>query len=323
MRPILIVSFAASLALVNEADASTCERVKNQLGPCDVLPASQCNGTLTPQQIITWNNWMYADDQHSACKKYWQSSIGFEGLTLAYPVASGFPDTWNCTYDDNDNGVISAFEKSANNTTVFVEEVTRDTCCDLVPQGPYEALFASVGPPPTSPDGSFLSTQISAIKALNHQRTNDPYGRYASDAGMRARLPAHPMNIDYDFLSVRHWKGPNLNPQVDHLIPRRDSKGCQCGTNDWTNALLISADLNQRMSNSCLHPDRLAILAKYTFAPNALGSDEPDVGSAAPSATMEEAEAAAEIGGCNAAGAIGAPLVGVAFLGLLRRRRRR
>ena len=51
---------------------------------------------------------------------------------------------------------------------------------------------------------------------------------------------------------------------IDHIIPRVDKRGCECGTNSPANALVISRVLNMGMSNNVKDEDRIAILRRYT-----------------------------------------------------------
>lgn len=67
-----------------------------------------------------------------------------------------------------------------------------------------------------------------------------------------------------DDMLIPYIFGPQL-ANVDHIVPRKDIYGCDCGNNSYANALVISWDLNNEMSNQCDHPDRQAILNKYTL----------------------------------------------------------
>ena len=42
---------------------------------------------------------------------------------------------------------------------------------------------------------------------------------------------------------------PDCNPEVHHVIPKRDANGCGCGANSANNALVVSKFINQKMSN--------------------------------------------------------------------------
>ncbi len=56
----------------------------------------------------------------------------------------------------------------------------------------------------------------------------------------------------------------SCRPQVDHIIPRVDIKGCECGPNSVANAAVISGKLNEANSNYCDTESKLAMFDEWT-----------------------------------------------------------
>jgi hypothetical protein len=129
--------------------------------------------------------------------------------------------------------------------------------------------------------------------------------------------------------------------QIDHIIPRVDIQGCECGTNGIENTLVISAGLNGQTSNLIEHDARQAILHRWTnYTPDTpppsdvcagdsdrLCSGTPDLVETGEASIDESSGAAldenrAEVGGCSTTSGSGA-LLGLALLLVPRRRRAR
>ncbi len=56
----------------------------------------------------------------------------------------------------------------------------------------------------------------------------------------------------------------DCSAQIHHIVPRKDSKGCDCGKNSYKNALVISRKLNGEISNDCNNPKLKAIMDFFT-----------------------------------------------------------
>lgn len=244
----------------SSATASTCERWENDLDACDVLSVDICSNPSVwePQNWITFQNWKYSDTGLQACDKYFQKEDPgiYNGIVAVFPTSN--PDNFDCYMDGNGDGVANPNDSSFY-TQVHIATVTRDECCDLTPEGPYSNL---PGLWPTSRGGDFAQSLKDGILANNNATNNLPISyEYHSDA---TTVP--PMSTAVDYWTTLVARGALLDryPQVDHIIPRKDSKGCTCGSNSKANALVISGKLNREMSNNCLDPKRLQILDAYT-----------------------------------------------------------
>jgi hypothetical protein len=138
-------------------------------------------------------------------------------------------------------------------------------------------------------------------------------------------------------IDVKHLFGDPGFPEsaeVDHLIPRTDKFGCGCGTNAPSNALLISRQLNNSMSNNSADKNRKAILDFFApmSTPSLVPVTEDPVGSDVDGdpvdddASVESEPAADDAAGCSAGsstlGGFGLGAVALGLTHLARRRKR-
>jgi uncharacterized protein (TIGR03382 family) len=302
------------------ADASTCTRWVNQLHPCDGLVAmSVCNddSQWSDGQWRNYFNWIYADTAQDACyKEVLKLDPGMEDTATV--VAGDI-----CVYDYDDDGDIDGRDYSATASTMSTTEFTREPECDLTPEGPWKDLSTGPG----TPGEHFLESVRNQVLDANYSK----YGSLKSDAGPSAdpqpgtqdfdqvrhtRVAHHPYTDDPDVTTVPQVP-TNLTDyaQIDHIIPRRDVNGCPCGPDDASNALVISSQLNQSMSNRMDHPDRIKLLKEFVpgYVPPAPRLGPPD------EPTIDEDP---EHGGCSAGGAGGPLTLALLALGLAARRRR-
>lgn len=258
-RFILVALVACSVVLPRVAHAQ-CMKWVAPRAPCDLLNVA-CNVASVD---LTWpKNKAFFDLVHQesaleACKiavkytEYEADNLDVEiiddyGYCLTDP--SGIP-----TYPDDYHGTI-----------VKYQVIERQACCSRVPAGPY-----SDGMPGT-PGAEFTQTQRSNVKAANVQM----YGALRSNVDFPIRPTRYfddePTWLSFDnyyyFIADDDASPYKLwNPyhaQVDHIVPRKDFKGCDCGSNSLANALVISAGLNNSMSNNCEDPNRIKILNEF------------------------------------------------------------
>jgi hypothetical protein len=303
--PLLVVS-----SLSSSAHGSTCERLNNTLNLCDVVPAAHgCPGAPagapTFREIMEWRKWLYSDPPppeaqtveaaepfyQVACEKFYAKTkepfyVNYDGPIEAVVLVDelGFPDGAGCHTDEDEDGEIDFVAHSS----VYLMNVTRDSCCDRTPAGPYGpgGMFYVAG------GGNTAGAPFSTLnkKKMRTENENAHSGVLWTDVG--AALPGRfsqrfgaPAGSGLDYYKVllhRDWlfaldddseEGKLLGPyepnaaEVDHIIPRIDSNGCGCGTNSNANAAIISRKLNAEMSNSCQDPSRISIMERYSSAP--------------------------------------------------------
>ncbi|MBK6516446.1 MAG: hypothetical protein IPG04_20655 [Polyangiaceae bacterium] len=131
--------------------------------------------------------------------------------------------------------------------------------------------LAVPGSPPDQYNDEYLAQSYSAL------RNHTTLGNLEKDSD---GMPFCPDGVlDNNLPSTSPCK-----PQLDHIIPKKDIYGCDCGSSSYSNSILISRKLNQGMSNDCQNPDRIAIMNVYApqafaasgEAPEAYSSDEGD-----------------------------------------------
>lgn len=255
MKRLLAPIVAIAFVLVAQPASAICKKWIVPIDQCDVLPNTCSAGAVTDE--------LETDEEK----------------------AQNMPEQIRCWRDENGDG-----QDNDTYVVVIANEITpRQSCCEEQVAGPH-VIYPDVsytgnqwsGPvymhDPTE-GGKFTTvdlrrffkiyfSQISRVRAQNP--VLDAFGQpvedlYLSDlyrpnvpANLKAREKCNGM-LDNDPF-VLDWK---CKAQVDHIIPRVDIKGCAYGTNSYSNALLISAELNNKMKNYCDDPDRVAILDHY------------------------------------------------------------
>jgi uncharacterized protein (TIGR03382 family) len=361
----LLLATSISIGLhPRHADAAPCSRWVNQLEACanKLVAQSVCNNpieTWSDGQRQNYYNWIYSDDEERSCYKLISKVAPTRKgtATLAY-IDDGF---FYCTYDTDGDGHV--YGTLANPTpqgkiddyATFRSPILRDDnmlthpVCDLVPEGPYTVYLDGHPIHATNPTrgGDFTQYQKSQKISTNKSRNS---GVLRSDAlkdrnGNPLIADINPLNTPLSYpeddpsfspdptIPIGPLEDKDKRAEVDHLIPRKDIRGCPCGTNSPENALVISGKLNRKMSNRPDDPDRIKLLTAWVpgyvppAAPNKNSSDALDddsydsdaEGAADPSATDE---ASADIGGCNSGHGTG-PAAALVALGLVFARRRR
>lgn len=176
--------------------------------------------------------------------------------------------------------------------SIELELVTRESCCERTIVGPHADVTPNVyysapwnvpgliGPFPPADGVAFSNYKTTLQRPIPSQRTQ------VLDRLQFTGVP--PFNVLLPFwLSDMYRPGPKTDAlqaleteacggiletddpndpcaaQVDHIIPRVDVYGCKCGSNSFSNALLISRALNIKMSNNCSDETRNAILDAF------------------------------------------------------------
>ncbi len=265
----LVSTLLFTLLWLSPAHAQQCERWLAGVSHCDVNPDTCVSGG----PAMTFGRWRYyhwknlTDTPQKACEnRYFYSE--YKG----YPVQAHMlaPDFYACWVDTNKNNVIDASEQ-VTHSTVETTNVQREPMCERTPNGPYKNIRGPLG----VDGGTFSTTQRDAFKARNLQL----FGTLRSDAG-----PARPptaVSTEIDFLTwgnIYLWSHSDdmfiplignawSQPNVDHIIPRKDIHGCECGPNSNANALIVSWELNVGMSNNAEDARRQALLERWTLPP--------------------------------------------------------
>lgn len=276
---------------------ASCEKWVAALDQCDILP-STCqfsngvcqSGTCTPLAQLTfaqrraYYQVLYSDTPKDACDKWKAKRHPTVGGTATFAVSAGNPAFATCG--------ISGTGTSYGSTTTR-EPIVRESCCEENVVGPHASVVSDVWyawysnePTPRAmapEDGMEFSDGFGVIngvsykahrvrvKERNQLRGMPPFNvllpAWMSDLykpGKEALRSLEP--AECGGILSGDANGP-CAPQVDHIIPRKDVFGCDCGPNSYRNALLISRSLNSEMSDNCAHPKRQAILNFFRVPP--------------------------------------------------------
>lgn len=287
-RTLSILGLAATLFATHASFAADCH-VPGQPGQSKwITPLSldEIYKTHPPGDISDVPTWPFAkqrlfysrffkDSPQSACdlwarKVSPQSTVwttANRALNEAVPIhdpndPNAPVDSYECNFDCNRNGVLDANDPSAcgvfpgrfANRLVAQTDPVCDRASDV--HGPYDD--GTTGG--YARGAEFTTAQKSSFKAANAAR--DSQGRLTSDA---YPLIVNGVHADVHFLDAT--AGSSSSIQIDHLVPRKDVYGCGCGTNSPRNAGLVSAGLNNKMSNDPSNPVRQALLGKFAPPP--------------------------------------------------------
>jgi hypothetical protein len=254
-----------------------CKKWNTEISICDTSP-SLCTsgGTQTSDatfgQTRYYFNYLYVDydDRQKACDYAYRWTVYRDVLKVPIAIDDPInPTMLGCRVDVDDSGMIER-DEAYNHTVLDLEFVTREPMCDLVPNGPY-SQFGTTG----TPGGHFSTAQRETARQQNVLEL----GSLRSDIG-----PARPPTLDpleYNLLNFRGdyifgydddifiplIGGVQDGVNADHIIPRKDIHGCDCGPNSMSNMILVSWKTNISMSNNSADPRRQEILARYTTIP--------------------------------------------------------
>lgn len=176
-----------------------------------------------------------------ACEDYIKKKYPNDtGWIAVVAQVDGDPFTFRCTeYFDEDEwwdiGVVTAHP-------------AQDHCYTLM-NGPY--ANTNVGGSAVGAGLPYTTNQRNAIRSANEHKC---YGNLGSDfASTEAnKILAKWLGVVEKCSSLRVGAtitDPECAAQIHHLIPRKDENGCGCGENSAGNAVVVSAWINQKMSN--------------------------------------------------------------------------
>jgi hypothetical protein len=280
---LLVATLGASSAFAETCARSGTLPWKNGLSVCDIYP-EQCLSNPPPlspgqerywiSQTISWLGGLGTGSPgaQEACEKYIKRTR-YKGTTpkLYFP---GRSQDYAICYIDLDNNNTYSGGAEAVGGSVSIQTFERETMCERTPKGPYKDVMPAV----LGVDGaSFSDAQRAAFRTENNQTLcGSVPNMIRSDAGPARPPQLVPYELDYltwgniylwswteeTFIPLigNAWSAPN----VDHIIPRRDKFGCDCGPDSNANALIVSWELNVGMSNFSQDARRLAILERYS-----------------------------------------------------------
>jgi hypothetical protein len=270
-----IIVLAVAPPLLARPSEAECLKWNSALSICDTSP-STC-GSEAPEP--TFGQWRYYfsqllhDDAQAACKARYAFGPYKNCAVLAVPYP-GDPNWMGCALDANCDGTIDQYEKDVPQSWIEKGEITREAMCERTPNGPYAHLDAQHGTTGVA-GGLYSDAMRRNIREANLARNGSSV---RSDSG-----PSRPPTLvasEFDYLTDYYrytwlWVDDMLlqvrqpfesaAPNIDHIIPRKDIYGCDCGPNSYANAQVISAKLNIKMSNDSQDPDRVKILERYTL----------------------------------------------------------
>ena len=350
MRLVSIACLGVAAVTARSANAE-CTRWQNQLSHCEVSSAFCASPPPTPTdgQLQYYNNWRYGDNPAQVCdrwaKKTADNPNGYIGRSTPTVVDPQELEQTRCYLDENNNGSWQDNEKS---NLAYKISIPREWCCELTAWGPHKDVtpnvwysFGQLPNPliqanPPAPGLEFTSythtllprsQRVRVLERVDLDPNPGLSGAYLSDLYRPGPNNSPPELADLEYCDGDLVDGGLCGAQVDHIIPRKDISGCDCGSNSYANALVISARLNREMSNRCSNPKRLAILQKYTFE-GQYGPITPYAADADADACEPDDEACFDAiatgdGGCSAGpGSLGVGFgFGFGVLALLRRRR--
>lgn len=286
VRLVSILLTAVILTSASSASAADCYKWTIGLGQCAVVPSSCTNNTPGPMTFGQRSKLALAehtDFASEACKNF----KTYGNSNNPHPVLTKKIDntTYQCCMDDNEDGVCN----DATFTYTYNDYIPKEECCSRIPTG---QLHGSI-----TPDGGYYlisgvagNLVVFRPAAAGEPFTTAPWGGHAP----QIQLVRDQNSLGGNLFTSDLWKDqtpPNLSaleysgcangvlnnassapwqckPQVDHIVPRKDINGCDCGSNSFKNALLISAKLNNDLSNNCTDPKRISIMNKYAPLPS-------------------------------------------------------
>lgn len=254
MNQLISIVLLAVVAMAAPADAE-CRKWAADLNVCDVVPSSCLPGA--PPWTFSQERYYYTkefhDDPLEACIASW-----------SYHVTAKNFEKKIVPIDENSVGCyVKWFGQwpTTHDNIIWLDVIQREACCERTPNGPYKD-FGTTG----IDGGSFSTFKRNKIKYTNEMKNggtlwSDAHDLIANEFGALIYQLA-PWEWENDIL-YRLMGSPDA-ANVDHIIPRKDKFGCDCGPNSYANALVISWKLNVSLTNNCQDPRRQMIHDVYT-----------------------------------------------------------
>lgn len=236
---------------------------------CELL-----NKRLTPQ-YAKYKRQKYQDSPWVACIITAKYGGDWDQITIVLEPIDA--DTFRCRYKSVVTGGLTG------GTNIVRAEPTlgdRDPCCYYTVSGPYSRIRPPVGDP-DRPKGfdeflakrgklqpnDFLGMQKMRIRFKNRgEAIPNPLPDSLPPSANPPRSDAHRIvgTGDPEFLTDK-LPGQNrpTDAEIHHIVPRKDSIGCPCGTNEYSNALVISRQLNGELLNDRTNAKLMLIADEY------------------------------------------------------------
>ena len=187
---------------------------------------------------ITLNGQNFATPKEAcdaAVAQHFVNDVGAKGKV----TATSDPTIFRC--DEDYNGHVYGWG--------LVDSTPAQPHCYEAMSGPYSG--ADIGGAAVYPGFDYSDTQRSKIKDANETKCRRNLGSDLSSPYVQKILKSWIGETEpCAFLNhVNDPLHPECNPEVHHVIPKRDANGCGCGANSGSNALVVSKFINQKMSN--------------------------------------------------------------------------
>jgi hypothetical protein len=187
-------------------------------------------------------------------------------------------DYWDCLRDGQ--------------TYTSIQRAVRDDCCEQTIFGPY-SLFPNVWDWEIRlPSGKKVKLRGRPTRGAAFAET--PQKKKIRDKNKGGNTANPPTSDLWSIPELQDIDDTPCNGQlvendptndcaaeIDHIIPRIDSKGCPCGTNSYRNAIVISRRLNGAppgLGNDCTDPRRIRMIDYFSLQNNPItpySSKEP------------------------------------------------
>lgn len=179
-------------------------------------------------------------------------------------------ETWKKGEYVNDNNQYTCKSNDASLNT-NADRAVADDCCNREVLGPYldimpdvwrTRVYTSMNPPKYRLMDMFpwqgrMFNGTQREKIIEYNLIN---GMITSDVN-DLKIPGV---TDYCTELILSDPNDDCAAQIHHIIPRKDSKGCDCGRNSYKNAIVISRKLNGEIGNDCNNPKLKAIMDYFT-----------------------------------------------------------
>lgn len=295
MRALILIGTTIGVAAPATAAPPACVKWQGGLTVCEALGiGSSTNCTYVPIGIEneTANAVLFSNSALQACrqliKKMKPAAYNYTSAkpikacmfnpgtptdNTCYPMPFGSfpwttPTSAYCVYDANNDNKTDWNDASLLGYTVSLQTTQPDSHCSCTVNGPHTGL------PWSGNIASWEDWQVvfghkfpHALKQaiLQHNFTTNS-NSYKSEAILKttgATFDPEPNLQKVDIYA-------DDAAEIDHIIPRVDSKGCLCGDPTPNNAAVISRQLNAQMLNVSpkYNQDRARMYEKYVTCPN-------------------------------------------------------
>ena len=271
MSVFAVVVAGASLAGGADAQAADkCERLVANINWCNSYPPNECptfDQLTFTQQRNYWNKNLVPIGGKAAvveaCRRYFENHNEAGSVDAVLLPSGGWETGGQCTLNGAPSVLISLWSGS------------REPQCELTlnADNPYHELATAS----SYARGTQFKSRASIIQKNKDNHSPSPFNqKVRSDVPdldlfeILSHSTSLPDPEDDIYNGVPTLPVPNRAQDridyanIDHIIPRVDIFGCECGTNSPLNAAVISRVVNIDMSNNMNHAERIEILRRFT-----------------------------------------------------------